>query len=399
MPPVDVFSEAKGLQRRRALLEQLAKGGAQPQIQGPAGPAIAQLLAALGQSYFANEGLRGVEQAEGANQERYQAGLGSELEKFLQTSQGAPGMYELPPDQAGPQVPALPADPKAAVLSAMISKYPEMQGIGKGMLPSLLQKPEKSPKLDEWKIAPDGRPYRTGASGDLEVGSGLFPKKDTPAVEINNYPKATEKLIEAEGKSLQPGGEEYERARAGKSNLSATSEALSALANGAKTGQFADFFQAVRKTGKALGIDGIETAANDQLGAVLAQRVLASSATKALAGPMSDKDREFLQAAAGTTSTDPEALRRILAIGAALSFNDVTRFNSGIKSLAGEQGMGFLQRHASPISWNPPDDPLFRQMFERALMGQPTVDAPGGALTAPRPTAPPRRPILTPVPR
>ncbi len=383
MPPVDVFSEAAGLQRRRALLESLAKQGAQPQIMGTPGQGIAQLLAALGQSYFANQGLKEVDQGEAQNASRYQNELGSELERFMQRSNGMPGEHTLPPDVPGPQVPEVPGDPKGAILSAMTSRFPEMQSMGKGMLPSLLQKPEKV-KPGNWQIAPDGRPYRTAADGSLETGPGTFPnpRKD-PVVQIDNYPKAGEQFIGNEAKSLSPGGEEFAIARGAKANLLATSEAVTALANGAKTGQFADFFQAVRKTGKALGLEGIETAANDQLGAVLAQRVLAVSSQRPLAGPMSNADLQFLRDSAGATTTDPQALKRILALAAAQSFHDVQLYNQGVDSLA-KQNPAFeqLRRHAPPFAWRGPEDEEFLGMFERAIAGKPTVAAPG------KPTAP-----------
>ncbi len=199
---MDVFAEAEGLKRRRALLERMQQQAANPAIQGPRKYAIAQLLASLATQQQASRGLKGIDSAESANREQYGTELGSEMERYIGRQEGDPGAPQLPGAPAVPEVapgmpglPAMPAvsainptapQPRRAVFDAIASRYPEMQAVGKAGMAEMLRKPPAPPKPDNWSMAPDGTPYRTGPNGEFITRSEKFPGK--PMVNIDNYP-------------------------------------------------------------------------------------------------------------------------------------------------------------------------------------------------------------------
>jgi hypothetical protein len=139
---VDVFTERKSLERRRALLDAMQQQNMQSPIVGNTG--VGPLLAKLGTSYFNMKGAENLDQAASDNQTRYGSELGGAMEEYLRKSRGAPGdvLTDKGADQllnqnmdagAALREPQKP-DPQAAVLQAMTSRFPELQQIGMAQL-------------------------------------------------------------------------------------------------------------------------------------------------------------------------------------------------------------------------------------------------------------------------
>lgn len=373
MPPVDVFAESESLKRRRALLQALQQQGAAPQIQGNSGQAIAQLLAALGTSYFANKGLSEVDQRESANRQEYQSQLGGELESFMSRMEGQDPQHTLPEGIPGPSLPGVEPDPRGAVFSAMASRFPELQNIGQATLPSLL-KPPKDVGFDEWKIGPDGTPFRTNRkTGALETGPGRYVKPEKPLVQIDNYPKAEEKIAEGLGKSLSPGGDLLVQAQSAQEHIDAAREANYSLLEGASTGTAEPFFQTMRGfVARFTGADP-KTVNTATLGSQLAQITL-KAAGGSLGNQVSNADRDFIAEANGSVNLPPEALKRILAIQTAVSIKRQFPYMKGVESLRGKGGVfGELEKFGPNFSHGWPEDPTFEKMVENVLQNKPSM--------------------------
>jgi len=398
---LDVFAEAEGLKRRRALLERLQQQASNPQIQGPRGMAIAQLLASLATQHNTARKLKGLDSAEAGNRQQYGEQLGSELEQYMQRQEGAPGAPAIPgappvaevapglPGLPGiPQVNELPAgapQPRQAVFNAIASRFPEMQAVGKAGLSELLRKKEKP--TEQWVEETrniDGKQVlvrKNTVTGKIEqVGTG-------PMVSVTNQPEnqAHAHSLKATIDAVQPKGDSYLAALAGKKNLQMTTEAVTAITRGAETGILQEVILGARKLGDRLGIPSAETAPTDQLSALLKERVF--SKLGGLGVAISDADRKFMSSASGDITTNPEALKRLLALDAAASMLAMNRHNGRVYNLAKqfpEQGVNEV-----PLSWNPPEDPDFERMVQNAMSGRPTgTDTWGTKPAAPKPAAP-----------
>lgn len=368
MPPVDVFSEAQGLQRRRALLQALQQRSASPQIQGTPGQGIAQLLAALGTSYVANQGLDRLDQQEADNRGRYQEGLAGELERFMRTSQGTPDEM-LPPDVMGlPQL-GMKADPKAAVLAAMTSRYPEMQGVGKAMLPGLLEKP-KGPKR-ETRYAPDGT-LQVFEDGMLvsEGPRGQYAKPEKELVRVENYPKADEQAAKAQHDQLIPGGKLYDQAQAAQEYIDTAKEAVVSLRN-AKPGTGEAWIGPIRGfVARFTGADP-STIDTQTLGSQLANLTL-KAAGGSFGNQVSDGDRKFIAEANGAINMTPEAIKRVLAIQTAVSIKRQFPYMRAMETVAGRGGaFAGVRDFGVSINNNIEGlDPEFQRMVENVLQGK-----------------------------
>lgn len=409
---MDVFAEAEGLKRRRALLERLQQQASNPQIQGPRGMAIAQLLASLATQHNTAQKLKGLDSAEAGNRQQYGEQLGSELEQYMQRQEGAPGAPAIPgappvaevaPGMPGmnlgglpgiPQVNELPAgapQPRQAVFNAIASRFPEMQAVGKAGLSELLKKPPAPPKPDNWNIAPDGTPYRTGPNGEFITGAGKFPKADKPLVNIDNFPKAEEKAAEAQHTQVLPGGEMYKRAEGGKNLITAGREAVNAYQLGASSGTFEPFFQGVRGViSRFTGADP-KTINTDVLGSRLADITLAASGGTLGAG-FSNADREFVEKSKGSLNMQPEAVRRLLAISMAAAIKSQFQYQRALKTVVSRGGaFAGAADFAVEMDHGLPDDPEFVQMVENVLVGKPST-----AGIKAGPAEPPPGPAVTP---
>lgn len=207
----DIFAQAEGLKRRRALLEELARGNLDPQFKGNTG--LGQALAHIASAYMASKGLGRLEKESEANQTSQNELLASEVGKYLTQSQGTPGVPAQPymdltqPDQPPgqvPGVPAVPPDAKGAVIAALTSRHPTMQQVGSAGLKEMLTKPSKKWTAVNGKIVPDDDPTKVIADLSdpkfLTVGQTVYKEKDlvnpNPKPVLDNSDKF---LMEADG--------------------------------------------------------------------------------------------------------------------------------------------------------------------------------------------------------
>lgn len=406
---MDVFAEAEGLKRRRALLERMQQQAANPAIQGPRKYAIAQLLASLATQQQASRGLKGIDSAEAANREQYGTELGSEMERYIGRQEGDPGAPQLPGAPAVPEVapglpglPAMPAvsainptppQPRRAVFDAIASRFPEMQAVGKAGMAEMLKKPAAPRPLDDWKIAPDGTPYRTGPQGQFERGQGNFGKPEKPLVQVDTYPKADEKAAQTQHDQVLPGGEMYKRAEGAQKLIAASREAINAYKLGASSGTFEPFFQGVRGLiSRVTGADP-KTINTDVLGSRLAEMTLAA-AGGSLGAQISNSDRDFISQIEGNIQMQPEAVKRVLAINTALAIKQQFQYQRALKTVVGRGGaMAGAENFAALMDHGMPDDPEFTKMVENVLVGKDSTAgmAAGGAPARPAaPNAPPQ---------
>lgn len=336
----DVFSKLEGLQRRRALLEQLQKQSLESPIQGDTG--VGQLLAKLGTAWLQREAGSDLDQESGALSGEYRQGLASEAQRFMQTQQGQPGQYELPPGMPGPQVPPTQADPRAAVIQAMTSRYPEMQGVGQmGFQELLARKPPeqlkpmvvgaggavfdptkgaevfRNPKEpeDQW-----GEPYEV--RGDLyqkNAKTGQIRKLDN-APNISVSATANAKLPPQERefdktfgrKQAEVLSEQLANRQSGIDGINAATKGLTLLQQGIYTGAFAEYKKAGAKGLAALGLnDGEKAARTEEFVSYIGDIVIPS--LKAFGGNDTVEEMRYLQkVSAGDITMEPQALQRVL---------------------------------------------------------------------------------------
>lgn len=155
-------------------------------------------------------------------------------------------------------------------------------------------------------------------------------------------------------------------------SLRSIQEALGALDQGAKTGITQPFQQVVRKLFEDFGIKaGAE--ANDTLTSRLKQQVIDKAG--GLGRAISDKDVQFMSEAGGSLATNPMALRRILAINAAMDMMAIEKHNQRITAMmkAYPQLEASLQGDLLPIRFRPGEktDPMIQAVME----GKSTFDA------------------------
>lgn len=166
----------------QALMQKGLAGGPQGQmISGHyVGPGIgallplAQVMAGQKIGNAANAQMQGYEQTQ-------REGLQKDLSSFLGQLRGSPGTPMGPPDESGNMgvTGAVPADPYAALVGALTSKHPEMQGIGKTMLPTILgpKTPEKFGHDPKYLVGPDGKrtAVLVGDAGTVKPVTGFTP--------------------------------------------------------------------------------------------------------------------------------------------------------------------------------------------------------------------------------
>ena len=178
----DVSVEAATLARRQKLLEAMQARVMNPQITGPKGYAIGQLLANLGTSYILKKGEGKEKEKVRENEAARSASLSQNLGAYMDMRQGRAGdtmdvgqVQNLMQNDVAPQLnEPIKANPQEAVLRAMASQHPELQAIGKMDLQAQLT--GKKEKDFEDKIMPDGSVQRIFTSGEIKQ-LGNFAKK------------------------------------------------------------------------------------------------------------------------------------------------------------------------------------------------------------------------------
>jgi len=136
---MDVFAQREEIDRRKKLYETLQAQSMQQPIQASGtGNGLAQVLMKLGTAYLTSKGQKANAEESSTNNAAYQSQLGQELKGYMDRSNGAPGEQMntqqvsdlLHNDQAPQLADPVKADPKAALVAAMTSRFPEMQKVG-----------------------------------------------------------------------------------------------------------------------------------------------------------------------------------------------------------------------------------------------------------------------------
>lgn len=323
------------------------------------------------------------------------------LDNYFTTREGAPGTSsKLSLEQAdalmGSDV--MPpegrqADPRRAAIEALTSQIPMLQELGKM---DLLAKPQK-PDYSNIKEA-GGRFYDLASGAPVEIGGNEFGETvriggdlyqrgpGGKLVKLDNAPKVStqvsvdarqpvvggaKKYYENYGESIAPGGKSKLAAEAASEALTASSEAVTAITDGARQGIAQPAMQVVRKLAAELGIENSDTAPTEALSSAL------SSATfKELGGlgaQISNSDRDFVKSFSGDLATDPKALKRMLAIRLAVQAKRVNTHNKLVESFARKNEDPTISQEAGvPLNLTIPD-PEIAAMFENVMQGKPST--------------------------
>lgn len=303
-------------------------------------------LAGLAADYFGREEdakqKADYAQAQQDYQTNYSKRLGQEADQYLTTSQGAPGQYELPEGQAGPQIPATPANPREAVIRAMTSRLPEMQAIGQAGMKNIGKPREmKEHVIGDTLIVSDGQ------GGARVVGSYNKAdwKEETRTVDgkvmqgQRNEKTGEWKPLSAGGQTinigekqdaalLEPGMKILDKARSailGEQKNLATAERIYQLSQDPQliSGPGATPLGYLSAIGAKLGLNGPEAAAKTQAMLTdLAGNALARG--QEMKGSFSDADIKFLQdVTAGRIEASPEVMREVAALAYTTAHNAI----------------------------------------------------------------------------
>jgi hypothetical protein len=176
MNQMDLMLQAEELARRRREQEALMTRGQASGDRARSGKG--DILDAIGSwldKRKADSAAPDLVSAESAYRQRYQQQLGQESSQYLDDMQGRPG-DPVPADGVGPMRPEQAANPRQAVINAMTSQLPEMQGLGKAAF-SQLGKQEKP----EFIQAQDGSVLELPRlSGGTPRVAGKFNKPEAP---------------------------------------------------------------------------------------------------------------------------------------------------------------------------------------------------------------------------
>jgi hypothetical protein len=386
------------LQRRRALAEAMMQSAGNSQgkmvsghyIRGSGLGNVAQLIGgALMQ--------RGLEADEQAAATRGQEALRTGLEQFMRTRSGAPG--DVMTDQQAAdlmlndQAPTLrepvQADPRKAVIDAMTSQHPMLQQLGQAELGQLLAPPPKREIKEaggQFYDLSSGKPVLLGGTeyGPTEVINGDLYQRGPGGklVKLDNAPKITtnvnnvqgaglKKYQEKVGESLAPGGASRMAAEQGRDVVIGAVEALQALNDGARMGIAQPAMQIVRKLGAELGIANADTAPTDALSSALKASVFKDLG--GLGAQISDGDRKFVNEFSGDLTTDPAALKRMLAIRISANLLKQQQHNRNAQAFGESvEDPNFAAMAGVPIGVQIPDDEV-AQMVSNVLQGKPTT--------------------------
>lgn len=153
----DIFADAESLKRRRALLDAMTQQNMQSQIQGGGNYGLGQALAKIGTAWTLKNKAGKLEEESSANREAYNKGLGGEVDKYLTTRQGGQVNLPGPTEDGSPLTGQMPGDPRAAIVAAMTSRFPEMQGLGKMELANLGKQEQETFGNPVTERGPDGK--------------------------------------------------------------------------------------------------------------------------------------------------------------------------------------------------------------------------------------------------
>lgn len=368
---------------------------------------LQQALAQLATAYVLKNSGKDLDAATAKNQQDYQSELGGALEGYLRKKEGMPAQ-ELEEGLQGPTTTGIPADQRGAILSAMASKFPEMQAIGKAEFGQLGKKPGFKEHLtqdgslirsyDDGKVTSLGNfskpkdkwsePYSiSGADGQpILVKKNLTTNEIEP---VDKGVKVTTNIGDGNKEALKNTSEVLKGAREeqllGRKALQ-SAERIEKLAQDPDviTGFAAGPLQGFQSAATKLGFVGPESSAKSQaLVSELAQQTL--GAQQHLKGPTSDKDIAFLkEAAAGNVSYTPEALQYLAGLAKAAAHNQMLEAREQWESAATVKGADeIVKLYPQPSLGTWGMDP---SQFEETANGR--IRYKGGPSTTPRGPAP-----------
>jgi hypothetical protein len=183
-----IFAEGESITRRKKLLEAMQLQNANAPIVGQNTlSSVIQALAKFAGPGIASSKMGDLEKAGAENQNKYGAALQGQLGDFMNKYQGTPattGASPETPNFMGPQAPAMPGDPKAAIMQAMASRFPEMKGLGAAGMAGIMKEnvPEKfgAPIPGMWKGKPAMLAH--GDKGTVRPVEDAAPEAKPPTV-------------------------------------------------------------------------------------------------------------------------------------------------------------------------------------------------------------------------
>lgn len=200
--PPEFAAEQQGLVRRQRIAEAMIQRGMTPIQSGNPRSAVSwtQGLAQMLNAYQGGKAADEVDKGHAALGQRYQQGLADEVKRVAALRAGTPATSENIVDEqaAGGEgapatinAPAVPADPRAAVMAAMMSHYAPVREMG---------------KLDYSHMKKGDEPFTLGAdqvrygpNGDVLAVGVQKPEKPAPSFKAGD----TRKLVDGETEIVQ----------------------------------------------------------------------------------------------------------------------------------------------------------------------------------------------------
>lgn len=406
MVPGDFNTEQATIDRRRAIAQALMQQGMASNAQGQMisghyiPPSIGDQLTPFLNAVTAGKMNKDLDAQSADLAQRYQAGLGDAVQKYLDTKQGTtwqvaqqgPTMDDEPlPDRTE----VVAADPRRAIVEAMTSQYKPLQTLGNAELSNLgktalTQKdilslsgfsPESkvsaAMNLDASKLAGERKSHvindrlvqelPSGASqvsGDYrstfgkvepvgfdEDGKPIYGQADKDTNKVTFAPQGTKVNIDTNKKGADAFSVEANKAAVqnlqdsraaalkGQSGFEVMSNAATQM-NNIKGGTGAEYILQAKKLAAQLGapVDPSITS-QEQVTAGLAQALLDNAKTLGSGSGFSDQDRKFLQEVTlGRASLDPATLKRAVNIGLATSINAIHNHNDAVDRAGALEG-------------------------------------------------------------
>lgn len=391
-PDQDVQAQAAALARKQKILDAMQQAQMQQPLVGNQGgiQAIAKLIGMMAGQGRSNT----LENEASANRDRYGKELGVAANSYLDQRQGKPAMPgtgpampdsamgDFAPSNSGGS-PAVPANPRGAIISAMTSKFPELQKIGAADFGAFGK--SEAPKFEKvgdslYKVFSDGRPPERVVQNEkpIVVNGQLVkaPGSDAPSV-VGDYRDKYGKLVPVgtdpeTGKPIQaqvqvgtgenkypPKGvnvktevqlgenafakafgsvrakaieESHTKAQSASQALAALDAAQEDFDAGVKSGLTAPVGLALAKFGKSLGLEGDASIANtESYRANMARETLNLIKGLGSGTAISNSDREFAENASGGKITlDDQTMVRLMNVAKAAAANVVQGHNEVI---------------------------------------------------------------------
>lgn len=386
--------EAKQLDRRQAITEQLLKSALADKANGEmvsghyVGNGLGNAIGDIANALISKHSQGGIDESRAALGDRKTAGLQSDLAAYMDTANGKTA-ERIPTDprdvealmQSDQPLPdermtdAVAADPRTAAVKAVASQFPQVQALGQADL--LAMQKAKIPKQEEYGTTAQEFLGANGKTGLMQLGKyggqkvidGVQAIEKKPLVTVNTGEKADQafnsEMIKTVVPNLQKGKDEAEKAVGTFQYLAALKPNL----DEAMTGFASDQRLALSKVWQALGgTPDPSISTTEQLNSALAQKLLESTKLLGSGSGFTDKDREYLEKVVqGKLSLDPETIKHAVNSGLADSLN----------KMYGHQGAVEKSKQVPGFNTNPQALDVFKvdiPKFEGSTIGGDSFD-------------------------